>query len=119
MNLYILFLIDNPCQGPTKKGFGNQFEHDEYGFVTYLEMGDGETFSSCWSMEFYASSLSQMGFYRVRVLQIAFYHHYITSDEACIQVVIIDRLLHNLCLFVTLHTRSGNLELYYIYPTYI
>ena len=105
MNLYTLFLIDKPCQGPTKKGFGYPFgDGAENGFVTYIETGDGETFSTCWSMEFYDGLVSQIAFFGGRVLQIAFYHHTITSDEACIQVLIIDGLLHNLCPFVTLLT---------------
>ena len=88
MNLYILFLIEYPCQGPTKNEY--RLVDDETGFVTYIEAGDGEKFSTCWSMEFYDGLVSQIAFFGGRVLQIAFYHHTITSDEACIQVLIID-----------------------------
>ena len=74
----LAFLTDKPCI----TGFGDS-DVNEFGFVTHRDTGDGETFSTCWSMEFYEGSLTP------RVLQIAFNYHAITSDEACIQVVII------------------------------
>ena len=96
-------MTDNPCQGTTENGFGDSIFDDEYGFVTHNTTGDGESVSRCWSLEFDEE---------IKVLQIAFYHYAITSDETCIQVVIIDRLVYNSCLFVIMLTRPCNWELH-------
>ena len=90
------FWTDNPCQGPTKTGFGDPSEW-RFGFVTHNDTRDGETFSTCWSIEF------DDGW---EVLQIAFYHHAIISDGACIKVMIhvIVSSLHNSCPFLIMLT---------------
>ena len=97
------FWTDYPCKGPTKIGFGDPREW-RFGFVINNDTGDGETFSRCWSIEFH---------YGWERLQIAFYDHAITSDGACIKVMIhvIDSLLYDSCPFLMMLTLQCNFEL--------